>query len=907
MVYPSLNTASLRRSASVSQSYKSSSSRRRISTSSQASSASSALGMGIVAPMSASALSGSPPAGQAVALSGVSASAKKLPSATAVAAAGTSVSGSPSPLRRETSLLSISRDPLTSTDAPSSNGGGSGSPTPRPNRYASSTSSTGTGSQSGDSPTEYKFPLNSINTSPAKATVAQPKISPTSTMSRWSGTGASFITTVRQGSTGLSGYAASTSPSSSVSATSPPRASPLAISASSPGLQQQPSMGLSQSASFSRLPSLSVSSGANRSSHGRSESVSSMLGSSPASGMSSSPSTSFRTFPSAPPSAPWGTQPASSPGSAGSSSSMPSGPAVAGQGAGTSAGPTMSPTSSKTEAGGIRLQRVPTSVRLAQDLHPMSPAASERRRSSVDAAMALATTSGNTSGHAAFSLGTASDRKGKGSSGSSSETERRDREELDKPLRAILPATPMATRRNTPSPRHMSDAEVEVETSRDSLSMSSHLRSPSQSRLLASPFISGEGLSGASGTSLPQGLALSTPPLGGSGGSSGGSSAFAPLFPFSVPSTSNKPALSQPLSPGARSRSHSRTRSKGSPLLDRISPRLAQDPFSAPPVSPSASRKPDDAVSPRTMSFPVEARAGNGLTESARKRQTISAMNMPTLASSSGHSRAPTSPEVSTKIQQEDAFAATPRTTRKQFRTSMMPGSTAVSSTEDYARHLHESRASKLRKWANNPNTTVMTASTDAGHTIGPSSIVPSSAKSKRRAGIPDFDTFGYSATGYGEDASGDVGTSLARPGTSGSKEIAWVDWLEEYKMMKEAKIRAEEEARMRTEAEQQQDLELGEEADVATEMDKKAPSSLHSRKRSDDSANASLSNSASRRGSDEATTSKGEISCYRDVCLSSRLLQQCLSQFQHRDRRPNRHWLMHLCQRVHDGSVQHQ
>lgn len=867
MVYPSSNTSSLRRSASVSQTYKASASRRRISNSAQVSSSSSALGLGMAGTSSVSStvISSSSPPSAPVALPSTSGVAsKKLAgtSATASGLPGTSTSGSPSPLRRETSLLSISRDPLTVLNPPVG-GTGSGSPTPRPVRYHSGAISSG-GSQSGDSPTDYKFPSSSStsNVSPSRITspsVAQPKVSPTSTVSRASGS--NFTTTVRQGSpvvNASTGYAAGVGQSTSpISAVSPPRAAPLAISTSSPGQQ---SMGLSQSASFGRLSSLSVSSGPNRSSHGRSESVSSLVGSSPASGVSTSPSNTFRAFPSAPPSAPWGTQ-STSPGSAGSVASLPAASGFS-PGSAASAAGSSSLGSSKTEAGGFRLQRVPTSVRLAQDLHPMSPAATERRRSSLDAAMALAATSGS-SGHAAFAIGGAVGNKS--SSGSSSETERRDdaRALLDRGHRTTLPATPMATRRNTPSPNHQSDIDVEgiaadeegtAPMTRTGQTMSGHLRSPSQSRLLASPLIVGENtLPGAKPSA--RGLALQTPSLGTGSALGSSSSAFAPLFPFSVPSGS-KVTLPPALSPSSRSRSHSRTRSKGSPLLDRISPRLNQDPFSAPPVSPSSAAI-DNAVSPRTTVFPTA-----GLTDSARKRQTISTMDPPTQLTGVGLSRVSTSPTSSPKAAQ-DTFANPLRSTRKQFRTSMMPGSTAVSSTEDYARHLHESRASKLRKWANNPMvlTTAELASA-ADHTVGASSNVPSSAKSKRRAGIPDFETFGYSAANQGHcegisGTSGDIGTGFSRPGTAGNREIEWVDWLEEYKKMKEAKIRAEAEAKKRTSTVAAED-ELGEEADVATEMDRNIASGSHSRKRSDDSANASVSEEPSRRGSDDASASKG-------------------------------------------------
>ena len=147
-----------------------------------------------------------------------------------------------------------------------------------------------------------------------------------------------------------------------------------------------------------------------------------------------------------------------------------------------------------------------------------------------------------------------------------------------------------------------------------------------------------------------------------------------------------------------------------------------------------------------------------------------------------------------------------------------------------------------------------------AGNTVGGASDVPGGAKGKRRAGIPDFDNFGYTVgSGSGEEASGDMGMGALRPGTSGSREIEWVDWLEEYKKMKEAKLRAEKEARQQR-ASQTEDIaeegEFGEEGDVPTEMDTKITAGTHSRKRSDDGP--TLSQDAPRRGSDDASANKG-------------------------------------------------
>lgn len=179
----------------------------------------------------------------------------------------------------------------------------------------------------------------------------------------------------------------------------------------------------------------------------------------------------------------------------------------------------------------------------------------------------------------------------------------------------------------------------------------------------------------------------------------------------------------------------------------------------------------------------------------------------------------------------------------------MMPGSISTSSTEDYARHLQESRASKLRKWATGTNQAddFKLDTGLAGNTIGAGSDVQAAGtKARRRAAIPDFTDFNYSGDRAGKDyrdeLAGDLG---ARPGTAGSREIEWVDWLDEYKKMKEAKIRAEQEQYRQSIL---ADLDEGAEAegdDIALEMDPAA--SLHGRKRSDD---LSSQDPLSRRGS---------------------------------------------------------
>lgn len=216
---------------------------------------------------------------------------------------------------------------------------------------------------------------------------------------------------------------------------------------------------------------------------------------------------------------------------------------------------------------------------------------------------------------------------------------------------------------------------------------------------------------------------------------------------------------------------------------------------------------------------------------------------------------------------------ASPVSARKHFRTSMMPGSTAVSSTEDYARHLQESRASKLRKWANS-NASVGAATegqsgtaadlgergTIIGSGVTGSDFSPAAAgaaaKARRRAGIPSFGessgSFSFAAEGGPEDGLGLLGGDLgARPGTA-NKEIEWVDWLDEYKRMKEAKINSQRQEQERAEslavADPGGESEEAEKADMPADLDVAA--SQHARKRSSGSGASSLHRTVSRRAS---------------------------------------------------------
>lgn len=179
----------------------------------------------------------------------------------------------------------------------------------------------------------------------------------------------------------------------------------------------------------------------------------------------------------------------------------------------------------------------------------------------------------------------------------------------------------------------------------------------------------------------------------------------------------------------------------------------------------------------------------------------------------------------------------------------MMPGTISTSSTEDYARHLQESRASKLRKWATGTNQSddPKLGLGGAGNTFGAGSdIQAGGGKARRRAGIPDFADFGFGTDRAGKDYRDELAGDLGiRPGTGGSREIEWVDWLDEYKKMKEAKIRAEQDHQRQQSLGDVEETAEAEGDDIALEMN--PSSSLHSRKRSDE---YSAQDSQSRRGS---------------------------------------------------------
>lgn len=268
--------------------------------------------------------------------------------------------------------------------------------------------------------------------------------------------------------------------------------------------------------------------------------------------------------------------------------------------------------------------------------------------------------------------------------------------------------------------------------------------------------------------------------------------------------------------------------------MNRLSPRMQSDPFAgtaAPSDTVKTSQGTDTTVSAKTANF--TAPSNQPFSGSLAKRNTISGLG-PSISTSSLYEPALTSidspmtgslspPFMSPRASAAVGTVTSPSSIKKQFRTSMMPGTISTSSTEDYARHLQESRASKLRKWAagTNQSDDPTVPIGGAGNTFGGGSDILATGKTRRRAGIPDFSAFGYSddpvERSHRDEVTGDLGV---RPGTAGSREIEWVDWLDEYKKMKEAKIRAEQEQQRQQGLGDVEESPEAEGDDIALEMD---------------------------------------------------------------------------------------
>lgn len=121
-------------------------------------------------------------------------------------------------------------------------------------------------------------------------------------------------------------------------------------------------------------------------------------------------------------------------------------------------------------------------------------------------------------------------------------------------------------------------------------------------------------------------------------------------------------------------------------------------------------------------------------------------------------------------------------------RTSVLPASSSSipdgqENTDEYAQIILASRNAKMRKWK---------TSTSSIGTVGFDAALGSlSREAFSRRPIPNFDEE------HEPDEADITSTDGADFGVAGyNKEIEWVDWLDEYRKMKEAKVRAEQQAR---------------------------------------------------------------------------------------------------------------
>ncbi|GAA5839142.1 hypothetical protein JCM3766R1_002269 [Sporobolomyces carnicolor] len=217
-------------------------------------------------------------------------------------------------------------------------------------------------------------------------------------------------------------------------------------------------------------------------------------------------------------------------------------------------------------------------------------------------------------------------------------------------------------------------------------------------------------------------------------------SAFSPLFPF------------QSSSPGM-ARSRSKSVSGGPP-----SSNLRQDLFRS--TAPAG----DEPVSPRSA-----AQQGLGVSPSfftldpGRGDSTLH----PRTASDSYSSSVPKNHRNSASI----SGVTAPSSRLVNHRMSIAPTGSG-DSTDEYAQIIMSTRNAKVRKWR-------------------PASPAPeaggSGIKSWSLAGGRNNSTLGEQTEDTGEDAEPVDSWASAPP-----KEIEWVDWLDEYRKMKEAKLRAD-------------------------------------------------------------------------------------------------------------------
>ncbi|GAA6061906.1 hypothetical protein JCM10212_000531 [Sporobolomyces blumeae] len=216
-------------------------------------------------------------------------------------------------------------------------------------------------------------------------------------------------------------------------------------------------------------------------------------------------------------------------------------------------------------------------------------------------------------------------------------------------------------------------------------------------------------------------------------------SAFSPLFPF------------QSSSPGVP-RSRSKSVSGNAPSRAALRQELFKSSIPG-----------DEPVSPRAI-----AQQGLGVSPSLFPSETSRVSNSPRTASDSYSSSVPKGHRASASI---SSVSGPPSRLVSQRLSLAPPGSD--DSTDEYAQIILSTRNAKVRKWKTS------SPSPEPGG---------SGLKSWSLAGGRNNSTLGEQLE-EGADEEADGAGWNATP----AKEIEWVDWLDEYRKMKEAKLRADQ------------------------------------------------------------------------------------------------------------------
>ena len=226
--------------------------------------------------------------------------------------------------------------------------------------------------------------------------------------------------------------------------------------------------------------------------------------------------------------------------------------------------------------------------------------------------------------------------------------------------------------------------------------------------------------------------------------SSRSSSAFSPLFPFPSPGPSQPPV-------------RTRDRAKSVYLSLSSSLSLSADPYQGAESGARNAGGYDLGVSPLSLGL-------SPLSLGIPSQRILSASGVP----DHGNPLA--------RRQQGRGLLASHRTS------VIPPGAAAVAneSTDEYAQIILASRNAKMRKWKTSASTI---------GSVGFDSIY---GQARREMAFPSFgdEREPDEVLAFRQDGMAELGL-----GTGASKEIEWVDWLDEYRRMKEAKLRAEEAA----------------------------------------------------------------------------------------------------------------